>query len=112
MTNISEYRGKSPDELKEKALELKKELFNLRFQTATGELTNTGRYRVVRRDIARIKTLLNEPEGMVKVAKKADKPAKVKTAKKAVEPKAPKAAKEAKEPKAKKAATKKKASGE
>lgn len=97
MTNITEFRGKSSDELKEKTLELKKELFNLRFQTAAGELTNSGRYRAVRRDIARLKTLLNEPKDAVKPAKKT---------------KAAKPASEAKEPKAKKAATKKKASGE
>ncbi len=106
MTNISEFRGKTRDELKDKALELKKELFNLRFQVATGELTNTSRFSTVRRDIARVKTAMNEPEGMVIKAKKD------KTAAKPVKVKAAKPAKEAKEPKAKKAATKKKASGE
>ena len=52
-------RGKSPDELRTQLLELKKEAFNLRFQRASGQLENTARVRQVRRDIARIKTILN-----------------------------------------------------
>ena len=47
----------SVDQLQEELLSLKKEQFNLRFQRATGQLENTSRVRVVRRDIARIKTL-------------------------------------------------------
>jgi large subunit ribosomal protein L29 len=47
----------SDDQLTEELLKLKKEQFNLRFQRATGQLENTSRVRVVRRDIARIKTL-------------------------------------------------------
>ena len=54
----SELRSKSGDELREQLLQLKKEQFNLRFQRATGQLENTARVREVRRDIARIKTLL------------------------------------------------------
>ncbi|MDF2763445.1 MAG: ribosomal protein [Rhodospirillales bacterium] len=54
-----ELRGKTPDELKTQLLELKKEAFNLRFQRASGQLENTARVRQVRRDIARIKTILN-----------------------------------------------------
>ena len=54
----SEVRSKSPDQLREQLLQLKKEQFNLRFQKATGQLENTSRVRVVRRDIARIKTVL------------------------------------------------------
>jgi large subunit ribosomal protein L29 len=54
-----ELRGKTPDELKTRLLELKKEAFNLRFQRASGQLENTARVRQVRRDIARIKTILN-----------------------------------------------------
>ncbi len=54
----SEVRAKSGDELREQLLQLKKEQFNLRFQKATGQLENTSRVRVVRRDIARIKTIL------------------------------------------------------
>ena len=53
-----ELRGKSPDQLKEQLLDLKREQFNLRFQQATGQLENTARVREVRRDIARIKTVL------------------------------------------------------
>lgn len=58
----SELRGKTADELKTQLVELKKELFNLRFQKATGELTNTARFRQVRRDVARVKTLLAEKQ--------------------------------------------------
>jgi len=54
-----ELRGKTPDELGTRLLELKKEAFNLRFQRASGQLENTARVRQVRRDIARIKTILN-----------------------------------------------------
>ena len=54
----SEVRGKGGDELREQLLQLKKEQFNLRFQRATGQLENTARVREVRRDIARIKTIL------------------------------------------------------
>ena len=53
-----ELRGKTPDQLKEQLLDLKKEQFNLRFQKATGQLENTSRVGEVRRDIARIKTIL------------------------------------------------------
>jgi large subunit ribosomal protein L29 len=57
----SEFRAKSPDELREQLLDLKKEQFNLRFQKATGQLENTARVGQVRRDIARIKTILGGP---------------------------------------------------
>ena len=53
-------RALSPDQLSDELLKLKKEQFNLRFQRATGQLENTGRVREVRRDIARIKTILGE----------------------------------------------------
>jgi large subunit ribosomal protein L29 len=53
-----EVRAKTPDELSDALIELKKEAFNLRFQRATGQLENTVRMRNVRRDIARIKTQL------------------------------------------------------
>ena len=56
----SEVRGKRSEELREQLLQLKKEQFNLRFQKATGQLENTSRVREVRRDIARIKTILAE----------------------------------------------------
>jgi len=55
-----ELRTKSEDELKESLLGLRKEAFNLRFQRASGQLENTARIREVRRDIARIKTVLRQ----------------------------------------------------
>lgn len=55
-----EVRGKTADELKGLLIDLKKEQFNLRFQKAGGQLENTSRVRVVRRDIARVKTMLGE----------------------------------------------------
>lgn len=57
----SEFRTRSQDQLREQLLQLKKEQFNLRFQKATGQLENTARVREVRRDIARIKTILAAP---------------------------------------------------
>ncbi len=58
--NASELRDKTPDELRDQLVALKKEAFNLRFQGATGQLENTARMRSVRRDVARVKTILNE----------------------------------------------------
>ncbi|AWK86602.1 50S ribosomal protein L29 [Azospirillum thermophilum] len=55
-----DIRTKSTDELNDQLLQLKKEQFNLRFQRASGQLENTARVGVVRRDIARIKTILGE----------------------------------------------------
>jgi large subunit ribosomal protein L29 len=52
-----DVRAMTPDQLSDELMKLKKEQFNLRFQRATGQLENTGRVRVVRRDIARIKTI-------------------------------------------------------
>lgn len=60
MTKATDLRGKSTDELNDQLLQLKKEQFNLRFQRASGQLENTARVRVVRRDIARIKTILGQ----------------------------------------------------
>jgi large subunit ribosomal protein L29 len=56
----SDVRAKSVDELKSELAELRKEQFNLRFQRASGQLENTSRVRAVRRDIARIMTVLGE----------------------------------------------------
>jgi len=53
----SDLRAMSTDQLDDEFLKLKKERFNLRFQRATGQLENTSRVRIVRRDIARIKTI-------------------------------------------------------
>ena len=55
-----DVRAKSDDELREELLGLRKEAFNLRFQAASGQLENTARVKMVRRDIARIKTVLGE----------------------------------------------------
>ena len=58
--NASELREKTPDQLRDQLVQFKKEAFNLRFQQATGQLENTARMRVVKRDAARVKTILNE----------------------------------------------------
>ncbi len=55
-----DMRAKSSDELAEQLGDLSKEAFNLRFQVASGQLENTARVREVRRDMARIKTILKE----------------------------------------------------
>ncbi len=55
---IDDVRGMTPDQLNEQLLQLKKEQFNLRFQAATGQLEKSHRASEVRRDIARIKTVL------------------------------------------------------
>ena len=60
MTKAVDFRGKTDDELTDALANLKKEQFNLRFQRASGQLESTMRVRVVRRDIARIKTILGE----------------------------------------------------
>jgi large subunit ribosomal protein L29 len=51
-----EFKGMSLDQLDDRLVKLKKEQFNLRFQRASGQLENTARIRLIRRDIARIKT--------------------------------------------------------
>jgi large subunit ribosomal protein L29 len=58
--DAQELRSKTPDQLKEELASLKKEAFNLRFQQATGQMENTARMRSVKRDAARVKTVLNE----------------------------------------------------
>ena len=60
---IEEIRGMNPDQLKDQLLQLKKEQFNLRFQAASGQLENTARVRVVRRDIARVMTIARQKRG-------------------------------------------------
>jgi large subunit ribosomal protein L29 len=64
-----DIRTKSQDELNDQLLQLKKEQFNLRFQRASGQLENTARVNAVRRDIARIKTILGERANAAAVAK-------------------------------------------
>ncbi|MCR9074301.1 MAG: 50S ribosomal protein L29 [Alphaproteobacteria bacterium] len=55
-----DLRTKSPDQLKEQLLQLRKEAFNLRFQRANGQLENSDRVRQVRREIAKVKTIMGE----------------------------------------------------
>lgn len=93
MTHITDIRSKTSDELKEMALSLKKELFNLRFRAASGEEVPVARFRAARRDVARIQTVINDPQQQLSAAGK-------------------KSEKKATEPKAKKAPAKKKAAGE
>lgn len=57
---IGDARAMTDDEIGDKILELKKEQFNLRFQKATGQLANTARVRIVRRDIAQLMTIGRE----------------------------------------------------
>jgi len=86
----ADARAMTLDQLDDEVLKLKKEQFNLRFQRATGQLENTARVRVIRRDIARMKTIAGQKRaGMPEPAVKADAapaPAKKKT--KTVKPKA------------------------
>ena len=60
VVKAEELRTKTPDELKSQLTTLKKEAFNLRFQGATGQLENPARMRLVRREIARVQTILAE----------------------------------------------------
>ena len=62
-TITKELRDLSSDELQAKAIELKKEMFNLRFQQAMGQIENPMRLRTLRRDIAKTKTVLKEKYG-------------------------------------------------
>ena len=55
-----DLRDKTPDQLREELASLKKEAFNLRFQQATGQLESSARMRTVKRDVARVNTILNE----------------------------------------------------
>jgi large subunit ribosomal protein L29 len=58
----TEVRGMTPAELETKLVELKKELFQLRFQNATNQLSNPGRIADVKKDIARVKTIIREKQ--------------------------------------------------
>ena len=66
MMKPDDIRGMTVDQLDDELLKLKKEQFNLRFQRATGQLENTSRVRVVRRDIARIKTIAQHKRAQAK----------------------------------------------
>jgi large subunit ribosomal protein L29 len=57
-SRLEDYRANTPDQLRDELTRLRKEQFNLRFQRATGQLEKTSRVRDVRREIARIETLL------------------------------------------------------
>ena len=59
-SKADDFRAKSTDELGDQLVQLKKEAFNLRFQRANGQLEKTNRVGIVRKDIARIMTVLNE----------------------------------------------------
>ena len=61
----ADVRSMTLDQLDDEVLKLKKEQFNLRFQRATGQLENTSRVRVIRRDIARMETVLREKKAGV-----------------------------------------------
>ena len=60
ITTAAELRGQSREDLNKRVVELKEELFTLRFQSATGQLESHGRLRAVRKDIARVYTVLQE----------------------------------------------------
>ncbi len=62
-------RAKTSDELKTQLVDLKKEQFNLRFQVAGGQVENPSRAKIVRREIARIKTVLGQMSGVDDAAK-------------------------------------------
>ncbi len=108
----AQVRGFTPDQLGDELVKLKKEQFNLRFQAASGQLENTARVRQIRRDIARIKTIVRQApqaEGAVKIKAPAEpkaKPAAKAKAKAAPKPKTTKTT-----PKAAKAKAKAKAKG-
>ena len=61
--SAADLHGKSTDKLNEELVALRREQFNLRMQQATGELANHHKHRKVRKDIARVKTVLNELKG-------------------------------------------------
>jgi len=61
-TKLSESRALTDEQLRAKLREAKEELFNLRFQAATGQLTNNAALRAIRKDIARVYTLMRERE--------------------------------------------------
>lgn len=58
--SAKDLRGQTPDQLRDQLVALKKEAFNLRFQAATNQLTNTARVKAVRKEVARIRTVLTE----------------------------------------------------
>ena len=96
----ADVRAMTTDQIEDEVLKLKKEQFNLRFQRATGQLENTARVRVIRRDIARLKTIgaqkrVGAPAPKTEAAAPVEKKAKTTRtrAKAAAKPKAPAKAK-------------------
>ena len=88
-----DVRAMTLDQIDDEVLKLKKEQFNLRFQRATGQLENTSRVRVIRRDIARMKTVAAQkragaPEPAVKAAAAPKAKTTSKTKSKSAKPKA------------------------
>ena len=71
-SRLSDLRVMTEDQLDDEALKLKKEQFNLRFQRASGQLQDTSRVRVVRRDIARVMTIATQKRAPAKGAKAKD----------------------------------------
>ena len=63
---VAQVRGMTLDQLNDELIKLKKEQFNLRFQAASGQLENTARVRVIKRDIARIKTVARQMSAVAK----------------------------------------------
>ena len=94
---IAELRAKTKEELKDLVLGLKKEQFNLRMQASTGALENKGRFKEVRRTIARAKTLMVETPKVVKAKTVKEKAVKAKVVKEITEPKKASAKKKTKE---------------
>ena len=60
MNKMSDFRTKTEAEIKDMIIQLKREVLNLSFQRVNGQLTNPSRFRIVRRDIARMKTILTQ----------------------------------------------------
>lgn len=58
--NVADLRSQTMDQLKEELIKFKKEQFNLRFQAASGQLEKTNRFKEIRRDIARVRTVMRE----------------------------------------------------
>ena len=67
---IADFKVMTDDQLGTELISLRKEQFNLRFQRATGQLENTGRMRIVRRDIARVKTVASQKRHEASTAQK------------------------------------------
>ncbi len=84
----ADVRAMSLDQLDDEVLKLKKEQFNLRFQRATGQLENTARVRVIRRDIARMKTIAAQKRVGAEPVVKADAAPKTEKKTKSAKPKA------------------------